>query len=117
MAYTGTTGASTAANAPILVAKGMGGSVQSAGVAPGSSTSAGGTGVWFYNSSNLTTDITAGAFFSDGYNLGMKVGDVVFGVQQSSVGSSLIVFLGAISSGSTAGFGFTTGSIMTSTFN
>lgn len=77
----------------------------------------GGGGLWFYASTNLTTDLTATNFFSDGFYLGMKAGDCVQGVQFSSLGSSVTTFLGAIVSVSTAGASLSTGSLMTSTFN
>lgn len=77
----------------------------------------GGGGKWFYSSTNLTTDLTAANFFSDGFYLGMRAGDLVEGVQFTSLGSSVITFLGAIVSVSTAGASLSTGSLMTSTFN
>lgn len=77
----------------------------------------GGGQLWFYASTNLTTDLTATNFFSDGYYLGMRAGDVVNGVQYSSLGSTVTVFTGAIVSVSTAGASLSTGSLMTSTFS
>lgn len=77
----------------------------------------GGGGLWFYASTNLTTDITATNFFSDGFYLGMRAGDIVQGAQFSSLGSSVITFMGAIVSVSTAGASLSTGSLITSTFN
>jgi hypothetical protein len=47
----------------------------------------------------------------------MRAGDVVMGVQFSSLGSSVTTFLGAINSVSTAGASLSTGSLMTSTFS
>lgn len=76
-----------------------------------------GGGLWFYASTNLTTDITASNFFSDGWYLGMRPGDAVMGVQFSSAGSSAITFLGTITSVTTAGCNLSTGSLITSTFN
>jgi len=76
----------------------------------------GGGGLWFYSSTNLTTDIVAANFFSDGFYLGMKAGDVVMGNQYSSLGSTVTTFAGSIVSVSTAGASMTTGSLMTSTF-
>lgn len=73
--------------------------------------------VWLYSSTNLTTDLTAANFFTDGYYLGMRPGDIVMGSQYTSAGSSAISFQGTISSVTTAGAAFTTGSIMTSTFS
>ena len=77
---------------------------------------AGGGGLWFYSSTNLTTDLTATNFFSDGFYLGMRAGDVVMGSQFSSLGSSVITFVGSIVSVSTAGASMSTGTLITSTF-
>src|ERR1051325_7450093 len=52
----------------------------------------GGGGLWFYSSTNATTDITATNFFSDGFHLGMRAGDVVMGNSFSSLGSSVVTF-------------------------
>lgn len=76
----------------------------------------GGGGLWFYSSTNLTTDIVAANFFSDGFYLGMKAGDMVIGNSFSSLGSSVQTFQGSIVSVSTAGASLSTGSLMTSTF-
>lgn len=77
----------------------------------------GGGGVWAYSSTNLTTDLTAANFFSDGFYIGMRAGDLVIGNQFSSLGSSVITFTGSIVSVSTAGASLSTGSLITSTFN
>jgi hypothetical protein len=76
----------------------------------------GGGGLWFYASTNLTTDLAVANFFSDGFYLGMRPGDIVMGAQFSSLGSSVETFMGAIVSVSTAGASLSTGSLMTSTF-
>lgn len=73
--------------------------------------------LWLYQSTNLTTDLTAAGFFSDGYTLGMRPGDVVMGSQYTSAGSSVITFQGSIASVTTGGAAsLSTGSLMTSTF-
>lgn len=77
----------------------------------------GGGSLWFYASTNLTTDLSAANFFSDGFYLGMRPGDVVQGAQFTSLGSSVITFLGAITLVSTAGAQMSSGSLITSTFN
>lgn len=77
----------------------------------------GGGGLWVYTSTNLTTDLTAVNFFSDGFYLGMRAGDLVQGSEFTSLGSSVITFQGSITSVSTAGASMTTGSLMTSTFS
>lgn len=108
MAYAGTTAATP--NPPILIASGL-------GIGRGSSILTGGNKqVWMYNSTNLTTDLTAANFFSDGWYLGMRPGDIVIGCQYTSAGSSVVSFVGIISSASTAGAALSTSGLMTSTF-
>lgn len=77
----------------------------------------GGGGLWFYSSTNLTTDLTATNFFSDGFYLGMRAGDPVITVSFTSLGSSVQTGFGVITSVSTAGASLSTGSLITSTFN
>ena len=81
---------------------------------------AGGGALWYYSSTNLTTDISAAnqqPFFTDGFYLGMKAGDMVMGCEFTSQGSSFVTFLGAVVSVSTAGAAMSTGSFNTSTAN
>lgn len=93
--YVGTTAASSVANPPICLIHGLGG--QGNQTCPGNS-------IWSYCSTNTTTEVTTANFFTDGQALGMKVGDIVFGVYQTSVGStSPIPYMGAIGQVSTAG--------------
>lgn len=109
MAYSGSTAATP--NPPVLIASGI-------GIGRGSSALTGNNKqVWLYTSTNLTTDITAANFFTDGWYLGMRPGDIVMGSQYTSAGSSVVSFIGSISSGSTAGMGISTASLMTSTFS
>lgn len=117
MAYSGTTAASSLANPPRQLIAGIGGNQGTTGLTTNpSAVSAQGGGLWFYSSTNLTTDLTASNFFSDGYYIGMRPGDVVMGVQFSSAGSSVTSYIGAITGVSTSGASFTTGSLATSTF-
>lgn len=95
MAYSGTTAATTVANPPIQLTKGLGGGVQSG------STGGTGTGLWFYSSTNGTTEVHASNFFTDAYYLGMKAGDVVIGV--SNTGSSAHVWVGVLGAVTTSG--------------
>lgn len=110
MAYAGSTAATP--NPPINITGGL-------GIGRGSSALTGtNRNLWFYNSTNLTTDLTASGFFSDGYSLGMRPGDVVMGTQYTSAGSSVITFQGSIASVTTGGAAsLSTGSLMTSTFS
>lgn len=109
MAYAGSTAATP--NPPVLLASGL-------GIGRGSSALTGlNKQVWFYSSTNLTTDLTAANFFTDGWYLGMRPGDLVIGTQFTSAGSSVISFVGSIASVSTSGASLSTGGLMTSTFN
>lgn len=128
MAYYGTTAASSVSNpprqlvAPFATNPALAGSTEylsTQGSTAGNNANApggGGGGLWFYASTNLTTDLTASNFFSDGFYLGMRAGDIVQGAQFSSLGSTVTTFMGAIVSVSTAGASLSTGSLMTSTF-
>jgi hypothetical protein len=73
--------------------------------------------LWFYSSTNLTTDMTASNFFSDAFYIGMRQGDVVMGAQYTSANSSGIAFVGVVGAVTTAGAALSTGGTMTSTFN
>ena len=116
MAYSGSTAATP--NPPISLVHGIGG-FQPASTFGSTKPFVGGTGLWFYTSTNLTTDMTSAGstnFFADALALGMRNGDLVIGVQYTSAGSSFIVFAGAIQGLSTAGAYFSSGGLMTSTF-
>lgn len=129
MAYFGTTQLSSVANpprqlvSPLAVNPVLTGSTQF--LSTQGSTAAnypngpggGGGSIWSYVSTNLTTDLTAANFFSDGWQLGMKAGDFVMGAQFTSLGSSVIGFTGIIVSVSTGGASLSSGALMTSTFN
>ncbi len=128
MSYFGTTQSSSVANPAVEIAGQMARNPALSGstmfLSTQGSTAAnnpnapggGGGGLWKYVSSNLTTDLVAANFFSDGFYLGMKPGDIVIGAQFSSLASSVTTFIGAIVSVSTAGASLSTGSLITSTF-
>lgn len=71
--------------------------------------------LWFYSSTNLSTDVLASNFFTDGKNLGMRPGDVVIGNQFSSAGSSVQTFICTVTGVSTSGATLSTGASLTST--
>lgn len=101
-------------NPPMLITRG--------GLAPtnnvGSTSVASGKGLWFYNSTNLTTDMTASNFFSDAQALGMRNGDVMIAATHSTESSTdHITVVGMITGVSTSGANLSTGGTMTSTFN
>ena len=131
MAYFGSTQASSIANPPRQlvgpfannpVVSGSTAFLSTQGSTAAYANAAGGLGggLWMYNSTNLTTDLTASGnqpFFTDGYYIGMRPGDIVMGVQFTSAGSSAISYQLSITSVSTAGAATSTGACMTSTFN
>ena len=128
MSYYGSTQSSSIANPPRLLTNPLASnpalagsteylSTQGSTAANNANAPGGGGQLWFYASTNLTTDLVAANFFSDGFYLGMRAGDIVHGAQFSSLGSSVTTFMGAIVSVSTAGASLSTGSVMTSTFN
>lgn len=128
MAYFGTTAASSVSNPPRQLIEPYGNNVVVAGstafLSTQGSTAAyanapGGCGgaLWYYASTNATTDLTSANFFSDAFYIGMRPGDLVQGAQFTSAGSSVTTFLGAIGSVTTAGAALSTGSLITSTFN
>ncbi len=129
MSYFGTTQASSIANpprqlvAPFAANAALVGSTEflstqgSTAANNANAPGGGGGGLWIYTSTNLTTDLTGANFFSDGFYLGMRAGDMVQGAQFTSLGSSVITFLGTIVSVSTSGASLSSGSLITSTFN
>lgn len=111
MSYSGST--STSPNPPILIARGLGNQL-----AANSTSVANGNGLWLYNSSNLTTDMTVANFFTDAKALGMRTGDTLIAQTfstQSSTGHILVI--GMITGVSTSGANLSTGGSITSTFS
>lgn len=118
MAYYSSTEASSVANPPRLLV----GQVASVPGTTGLSTTTAqqhqqGGQLWFYSSTNLSTDILASNFFTDGKTLGMRPGDIVFGNQFSSAGSSVQLFMGVVTGVSTSGASLSTGASITSTYS
>lgn len=121
MAYFGTTELSSVQNPPQLIGANAGArtilgttnlTAWSSGV-----TRAGGVQTWRYISTNLTTDLNAAGFFTDGKLLGMQVGDILIATEYTSAGSSFITYMNTLTTtNSSAGFnGGSTGSMITST--
>lgn len=118
MAYYGSTASSSLANPPRKLIEGIAAVQGTTGLTTDPAVPGGqGGAIWAYVSTNLTTDITAANFFSDGKELGMRPGDLVIGAQFSSAGSSVQTFIGAITQVSSSGASLSTGSVMTSTFS
>lgn len=119
--YSGSTAASSVSNPPVLISRlaGARSILGTSGLTAWSSgvTRAGGLGMWQYISTNLTTDLTAAGFFSDGAQLGMQVGDILQFVEYTSAGSSFIIGQGVLSTtNSSNGFNIaSTGAFRSST--
>lgn len=120
-AYFGTTAASTDRNPPVnLLSAGRGPQNTYAGVlSPTTSQSTapyvGGMGLWYYRSSDSSTIASSVGYFTDGLQLGMKTGDVMMYVHQSSYGTSPDLSFGVlVTSNSTAGFNLAVGGVIQS---
>lgn len=101
MAYIGSTAASSIANPPSLLQRPLG---------PGARVASTGVpirlGLWVFGSTDTTSSPFTAGYFSDGYEIGMKQGDVVICVgQTSTVSSSQVLMLGCVSSVSSTGGG------------
>lgn len=117
MAYYSSTEATSVSNPPRLIFGAMTALHATTGLSTATATQhQQGGQLWFYSSTNLSTDVLASNFFTDGQKLGMRPGDVVIGNQFSSAGSSVQLFMGAVTSVSTSGASLSTGGTMTSTF-
>lgn len=127
MAYVGTTGASSVSNPPINLTRGIGTYQSTLSIVVGTSSinagtttgipCGGGNGLWFYSSTELTSDIagTAG-YFTDGSKLGMRNGDVVICVTSTVNTTNLACGVGVVcTTNTTAGFRMSTGLLILST--
>ena len=82
MAYAGSTAASSLANPPALTAGGR----LTRGSSLGSNPRGGQH--WDYRSADGSTVTSAANYFTDAWYLGMRPGDIIHGVYQSSLGTS-----------------------------
>lgn len=111
MAYLGTTAATSSINPPRALQP----------IDPGRIGSSAGplsARLWLWSSTDVSTSAFVAGYFSDGYQLGMKEGDIVMYVNRTStVTSSLVLGLGVVSSVSSTGGGtqLSTWSFLTST--
>lgn len=120
MAYLGSTQATSVANPPRLLIPRMGGvpaSTQLSTAVGGNTYREQGGAVWLYSSSHGTTQCQDTAFFTDAWYIGIRPGDLLMGVQWTTLGSSTVFFMGAFTAVSTAGANLSTGGTVTSTFN
>lgn len=97
MAYKGSTELSSVANPPRALINGMAGS-RSTNILP---SSVGGQNVWIYNTTESCTDLVTAGFFTDGFYLGMKQGDLIMGT--FTTGSSVSAYIGVIGAVTTSG--------------
>lgn len=96
MPYSGATAATSVANPPVQIARAMGGTLNT------TSTGGGGGGLWFYASTNSSTDwFSTANFFTDAYYLGMRTGDVM--IVTGATGSSAYLAVGLVGAVTTAG--------------
>lgn len=89
--YNGATAGATSANPPICLEETWNGGVQNS---PGLT----GGKIWFYTSTNVASDLTSTGAIADGYAIGMRTGDIVFGVTASAGSSSPICWMGVVGS-------------------
>lgn len=112
MSYSGST--ATSPNPPIAMIPNIGGG-------PVSSTSVYSRSrqLWFYNTSDGSTVLQNAAYFTDGKDLGFRVGDAMIAVcasTESSTGHLSVVGV-LVTTNSTAGWNLSTGGTMTSSFS
>lgn len=98
MAYAGTTAATSLANPPRALFAGMWGARSSAQMG---SSQIRGQNLWMYNSTHSSTEMAAANFFTDGFYIGMKEGDMIMGT--FTTGSSMAAYIAVIGPVTTAG--------------
>ena len=93
MTYYGTTAASSLSNPPVAVWSALGGAGGNSGL--------GGTH-WLYRSSEAVATVATADYFSDAYQLGMKVGDLITVVVGTAASSATVQYHGTIGAVSTS---------------
>ena len=119
MAYVGSTAATSAINPPRLVAgsfhsrptTGLLGTLTTAQ----NQQSVGGN-IWTYVSTNASTSVNDSVNFTDGWQLGMRPGDIVMSVCYTS-GSTHTLNISVVTDASTAGVTLSTGSRISSSYS
>lgn len=93
------------ANRPYLFTQGIGGAAQStvgaSTAATGYATRNGGGNLWGYQSSDPVATVAGAGYFTDGGNLGMNLGDVVFS-RDTGQGTTLVMAIGVVTAVTTA---------------
>lgn len=122
MAYLGSTQATSLANPPRCLVSGFAGqpkSTQLSTAVPSdgvrSAYNSQGGSIWLYASSHGSTEVMDTNFFTDAQKIGIRPGDVLLGYQWTTLGSSIVMYMGAFKSVSTAGANLSTGGTITST--
>ncbi len=111
MAYRGSTELSSVANPPRCMTAGMWGSRSTSVI---TSTNVLGQNLWLYNTTDGSTEMISTTYFTDGFYLGMKEGDLIMGAIDT--GSSVAFYAGVIGVVSTAGCGLaSSGGVVSST--
>jgi hypothetical protein len=119
MSYYGTTASSSLVNPPrLLISAPHGQLPNSTGASTTQNTQRQqGGSLWYYSSTNKTTDVFVSNFFSDGKKLGMKPLDIVLMTQFTSAGSSVVTMIGTVTGVSTSGATLASGAQITSTYS
>ena len=118
MAYYSSTEASSLSNPPRLLVgrlQGVPGTTGLSTANPGQGSQGG--SLWYYASTNTSTELQSSTFFTDGWYLGMRAGDVLMAASFTSAGSTVNFSVGVITAASTSGCGLSTGSVITSSFS
>lgn len=111
MAYLGTTASSSVANPPQCIGPGMG-----VGGRLGTTLTPMGLRLWIAGTTDTSTSFFTSNYIADAKPLGMKQGDVlIYVAQTSSVASSQVLGMGVVGAVTTDGTQLSTFSFMTST--
>lgn len=93
------------ANGPYLIVGGLGGAAQStigqSTAVTGFATQGGGGNIWGYTSTDPVATVTGSSYFTNGFNLGMKLGDVVF-IRDTGQGSTIGLSIGVVTAVTTS---------------
>lgn len=101
MAYSGSTALSSAANPPRCITGANMWGDRSTSVL--SSSKIVGQNVWLYNTTDGSTELISATYFIDGFYLGMRAGDLIFG--SIDTGTTVTMYGGVIGAVTTAGCG------------
>src|SRR5687767_12024551 len=110
MAYQGSTASSSVANPPRCIVPRFSGAPASTQLSTGVPSDGGrspyntqGGAVWLYASSHGSTEVQDSSFFTDAWYIGIRPGDILLGYQWTTLGSSMVMYMGVFRSVSTAG--------------